>query len=248
MVRFILLALILFGQLAMVPPLAARDALAAVASNFLTPAERLAAAYRKASGHVVRLSAGSTGKLYAQIRHGGPFDMFLAADQERPRLLEEQGLAVAGSRFTFAIGRLALIRADGGEAGPEYLKALTFRRFAIANPKLAPYGLAAEQALSALGVIGEVRGRLVYGENISQTLAMVATGNAEAGLVALSMARGPHWEIPAALHEPMRQDAVLLVRAAENEAARGFLTFLRSPEGQAAIRAFGYDTDGGARD
>lgn len=248
MVRLLLHTFMLVCFSALPLPAAGADALAAVASNFLKPAEQLAAAFQAESGHRVRLSAGSTGKLYAQISHGGPFDLFLSADEARPGLLEAEGLAVAGSRFTYAVGRLALIRSAGGEVGPDYLKAGGFRRLAIANPKLAPYGVASKQALRTLGFWEQMEPRLVYGENISQALAMVATGNAEAGLVAFSMVSGLHWKVPATLHEPVRQDVVLLKRAAKNEAARGFLAYLRSAEGQAAIRGFGYDTDGAARD
>ncbi len=245
--RFVLF-LFLTWVMAAPRPLAAAEALAAVAANFAKPVERLIADYEAASGHRIRATLGSTGKLYAQIAHGGPFDLFLAADQARPERLVAEELAVPDSRFTYAVGRLALIRSDGGQVGANLLRKADFRRLAIANPKLAPYGLAAEQTLAGLGLLDSLRGKLVFGENIGQTILMVTTGNAEAGLVALSLVSEPsdarsYWLVPADLHEPIRQDAVLLARAKGNPAAEGFLAYLRSPEGREAIQRYGYDTD-----
>lgn len=221
----------------------AAEALAAVAANFAKPVEALAARFQAETGHTIKVSLGSTGKLYAQIANGAPFDLFLAADQARPEKAEAEGLAVPGSRFTYASGRLALIRSDGGEPSLDFLKEGAFRHLAIANPKLAPYGLAAEQAMSGLGLLEQLRPKLVFGENIGQTFAMAATGNAEAGFVALSQVTGPRWVVPADLHAPIHQDAVLLTRSADNEAAKGFLAYLRSEEGRQIIRGFGYDTE-----
>lgn len=243
MVRILLLALFT-ACLAQPLPLAAAEALAAVAANFARPAEQLAARFERDSGHRVRLALGSTGKLYAQIVRGGPYDLFLAADAERPARLVADGRAVRASQVTYAVGRLALIRHDDRRPSPAWLAAGDFRRLAIANPRLAPYGLAAEQALHGLGLAATLRPKLVFGENIGQAFALVATGNAEAGLVALAQVEArQHWLVPAALHAPIRQDAVLLVRGAGNPAAEGFLAYLRTDAAQAAIAAFGYGGD-----
>ena len=241
---------ILAVLLTVLPPTAsaAGEALAAVASNFAKPVERLVADSGDRTGHRVRLSLGSTGKLYSQIVHGGPFDLFLAADQARPARLLADGLAVAGSQSTYALGRLVLVRADGGTAAPAILRQDGFRRLAIANPKLAPYGVAAEQAIDALGLTARLRGKLVFAENIAQAAAMVATGNAEAGLIAASLVSGPAWPVPAHLHAPIRQDAVLLMRGRNNPAAMGFIAYLQSAEGRATIRAFGFGEDRPAND
>ena len=222
----------------------------AVATNFLEAIDLLAPEFEAQSGIRVVATPHSTGKLYAQIVHGAPFDVFLSADQHRPRLLERQGLAVAGSRFTYAIGRIALWSPDPariGDDGAAILRAGEFRRLAIANPDLAPYGAAAREALMKLDVWSSVEDRLVFGENIGQTFAVVATGNAEMGVVALSYARsrrntspGSHWEIPRQLYAPIRQDAVLLPRALQNLAAAKFVTFLRSAQTLVTIRNLGY--------
>ena len=212
------------------------DVLVAVAANFVRPAERLAADFADLHGSDVALVAGSTGKLYAQIRHGAPFDVFLAADQRRPALLEDEGLALAGSRFTYAVGRLALWSGhDGLQLHADTMRLGEYRKLAIANPELAPYGQAAREVLSRLGSLDRAQGRLVTAESVGQAFALVATGNADLGLVAAAQAqhagRGSLWLIPAALHEPIRQDAVMLARARDNAAAAAFLGFLRSDAG-----------------
>ncbi|MGH8194802.1 MAG: molybdate ABC transporter substrate-binding protein [Woeseiaceae bacterium] len=231
----------------------AAEALVAVASNFTEALEQLEAGFEEASGHRLTVTAASTGMLYAQIRSGAPFDVFLAADQERPRLLQEEGDAVPGSRFTYAIGRLTLwsthpgfIGADGAET----LRAARFRTLAIANPDLAPYGMAARETLEALGLQETLNDRIVMGENIGQTHAMVATGNAELGFVALSSvvsprneSEGSRWDVPQELYTPIRQDAVLLTRAADNPAARDFLAYLEGADARAVIRDFGYGVE-----
>lgn len=193
---------------------------------------------------------GSTGKLYAQILHGAPFDILLAADQERPLLLERAGLAVPGSRRTFAIGRLTLWSADPERVQgdvPELLAAGSFRRLAMANPDLAPYGAAAREVLTGLGLYGALDKKIVTAENIGQTYAMVATGNAEIGFVAASGVRstgeGSRWDVPADLHAPIRQDAVLLSRAENNVAALAFLDFLQTDGARAIISGYGYGVD-----
>jgi molybdate transport system substrate-binding protein len=231
-------------------PAAGKEAMVAVAANFSEVAERLARDYERESGHKLILVAGSTGKLHAQITHGAPFDVFLSADPASPERLEREGLAVAGSRFTYAIGRLTLWSAEPGRLGGDAaatLKQGKFRRLAIANPALAPYGAAAQQTLESLGLWERSKERIVMGETVGQAYALVASGNAELGFVALSYVlsprhetRGSRWDVPQELYAPIRQDAVLLQRGAGNPAARGFLDFLRSGKAQAALATYGY--------
>ena len=226
----------------------AEETIVAVAANASEAVETLAAEFERESGHRVTVTVGSTGKLYAQILHGAPFDVFLAADQDRPRLLLEQGTAVEGSRVTYALGRLVLWSPDSAvEANANTLSEGAFRRLAIANPDLAPYGAAARDALRGLGLWEGLHPKIVVGENIGQSFAMVASGNAELGFVALSSVlspRNPHpgsrWEPPAHLYTPIRQDAVLLSRAEGNAAALAFHRFLGSPRARAVIESYGY--------
>lgn len=231
-------------------PVLAETALIAVAANFAEVMERLESDFESQSPHAITVASGSTGKLYAQIEAGAPFDVLLAADQARPILLEQSGLAVPGTRFTYASGRLALWSADPGRVGVDGAALLRdggFRRLALANPALAPYGAAAVEALRALGAYDALRSRFVLGENVGQAHAMVATGNAEIGLVALSLVLSPrnqgagsHWEVPAALYTPIHQEAILLTRAEDNSAARDLLAYLRRPGVREVIRGFGY--------
>lgn len=228
----------------------AAEATIAVATNFLRPAEALEAVFEERTGRQVALVSGSTGKLAAQILAGAPFDALLAADQDRPALLERKGLGRAGSRFTYALGRLALWSADPDRIADDGAAALAgdFRRLGMANPALAPYGLAARQVIEALGLAEALEGRIVLGENVGQAHAMVATGNAELGLVALSGLLGPEpggsmWVVPAELHAPIRQDAVLLARAPDDGDAAAFLDFLRSEEARRLIAGWGYGTE-----
>lgn len=213
----------------------------AVASNFVVPAKLLAREFEASSRHDVVLLSGSTGKHAAQIKHGLQVDVFLAADSARPRWLEKQGLAVAGSRFTYAIGRLALWQPSTNSVGKEAL--LTGQgRLAIANPKLAPYGAAAIQVLKALEVYQHWQAKLVRGENIAQAYQFVHTGNADLGLVAasqLNQSSQDSWLVPAELHSPIEQQAVLL---SDCEAARIFYAFLQSEKALELIRQHGYDT------
>lgn len=244
------LALALVAGLALPVPAAGGEATVAVAANFAEVVERLEERYERETGHALTVAIGSTGKLYAQIANGAPFDVFLAADQARPQRLEKEGLAVTASRFTYATGRLTLWSREPGRVGSDGAATLEegdFRLLAIANPELAPYGAAARRALESLGLWQGLRGKLVMGETIGQAHAMVASGNAELGLVALSYlvsprneVRGSRWDVPADLYPPIRQDAVLLKRAAGNAAARGFLDFLRSQEAKDLIEAYGY--------
>lgn len=226
----------------------AEEATVAIAANFAEPMERLEAMFERRSGHALKPVIGSTGKLYAQITNGAPFDVLLAADRERPARLEEDGHGLAGSRFTYALGRLALWSADPDLIeGEQTLRAGSFRHLAIANPKLAPYGLAARQTLEALGLWQHLQPKVVRGENVGQAFQMVETANAELGLIALSYVMsarnatsGSRWDVPADLHEPIRQDAILLEHGADNSAARAFLDFVRQPEAQAVLERFGY--------
>lgn len=247
MIRFVLSLLLVVS---FAGPAAAGEAVVAVAANFSEVAERLAKDFERESGHRLTFVAGSTGKLYAQIANGAPFDAFLAADQESPGRLEKEGLAFAGSRFTYATGRLTLWSGEPGRIGRDGAATLRqgkFRRLAIANPALAPYGAAAQRTLESLGLWQRFKDRIVMGETIGQAHALVATGNAELGFVALSSVlsprnetRGSRWDVPSDLHAPIHQDAVLLARGAKNPAARAFLGFLRSPKAKAVIATYGY--------
>lgn len=223
----------------------------AVAANFAAPAKRIAAEFEQATGHKAQLSFGATGKFYAQIRNGAPFEVLLSADDATPARLEQDGAAVAGSRFTYAIGRLALWSARPGvvEAGGEVLKGGAFRHLALANPRLAPYGAAAVEVLTALKLHDTLRAKFVQGENIAQTHQFVASGSAELGFVALSqvfrdgrIAEGSGWVVPAELHAPIRQDAVLLEKGRGKAAAAAWLHFLRGDKARAVIAAYGYET------
>lgn len=220
----------------------------AVASNFADAMQELAGRYEQQSGHKIILAFGSTGKHYAQIKHGAPFSAFFAADVERPEQLEEEGLAVAGSRFTYAIGKLVLWspRADYVDPAGKVLEQGDFRHLALANPKLAPYGKAAREVLERRGLWRVLQDRLVRGENIGQAFQFVKSSNAELGFVAWSQVNRPGkpmigswWEIPQALYSPIEQQAVLLE---DNPVARDFLTFARSEAALEIIRAHGYGT------
>jgi molybdate transport system substrate-binding protein len=226
----------------------AESATVAVAANFVRPAEALKRAFEERGEHRVTIVSGSTGQLFAQITNAAPFDVLLSADTEHPDRLVDAGLGDGAQRFTYAIGKLALFTRDAAKFEPLGMQALArtdYRWLAIANPELAPYGLAAEQALRKLGLWELLQARIVRGQSIAQTFAMAETRNADLALVALSQVveyRGAsaHMEVPADLYEPIRQDAVLLTRAAANPAARAFLVFLREPAAAPAIEAFGY--------
>jgi molybdate transport system substrate-binding protein len=222
----------------------------AVAANFVPVLAVLAADFEpRTARHVVSIP-GSTGSLYAQIRNGAPFDVFLAADTLHPGLLLRERLAVPGTRFTYAEGRLALWSADPNRPGGGLESALAapdVRHVAIANPRTAPYGRAAAQALRALGLWDRLLPKLVYGENVGQTLRFADSKAAELGFVALSQvldpslaSRGRHWIVPASLYDRLLQDAVLLLPGATNDGAREFLAALRTPEALAIFERFGY--------
>lgn len=228
----------------------AGDVQVAVAANFAAPMEKIAADFAADTGHKAVVASGSTGKFYTQIKNGAPFEVLLAADDETPKKLEAEGLAVAGSSRTYAIGKLALYSAKPGyvDAQGEVLKKGTFQHLSVANPKLAPYGAAGMETLKALGLEQTLAPRIVQGENIAQAFQFVATGNAELGFVALSQisnpaqpAAGSWWVVPASLYTPIRQDAVLLKKGEGQAAAAALLEYLKSDKARAVIRSFGYE-------
>lgn len=229
-------------------PVFAAEVHIAVAANFTGVSRKIAPLFEKTTGYRTRISYGSTGKLFTQIENGAPFDVFLAADTRRPARAEAEGLAVPGSRFIYARGKLVLWSAkqDAFSGGESYLQNSAFRHIAIANPKTAPYGLAAQQVMEHLGVWKNIQSRLVRGESISQTFEFVATGNAEAGFVAWSQVRawkknpGTIWVIPANDYAPIDQAAVLLKKGENNPAARAWLVFLRSTAARKLIKDAGY--------
>ena len=227
----------------------AEEVRVAVASNFASAAEVIARRFEETSEHRVVLVFGSTGKHYAQILNGAPFEAFLAADERHPRLLEAEGIAVPGSRFTYAKGRLVLWSLEEGyvDAEGRVLEQGDFRHLAIANPRLAPYGAAAQEVLQNRGLWDELQRSLVRGENIGQTFQFVRTGNAEMGLVALSqlmsegqmLVQGSHWTVPEELHSPILQQAILL---RDTEATRAFVNYVRTDEARSILRSYGYET------
>lgn len=222
----------------------------AVAANFTAPMKLIAAEFEKSSGHKAHLSFGSTGKFYAQIKNGAPFEILLAADNETPLKLEQEGMGVAGSRSTYAIGKLVLWSADTVfvDTKGEVLKKGEYKHIAVANPRLAPYGAAAQEVLNKLGLSSAVEPKLVQGENIAQTYQFIKSGNAELGFVALSqvyeagkLKEGSGWIIPGDLYTPIRQDALVLTRGKDNPAAAELMKFMKSAHAQAVIKSFGYD-------
>ncbi|WP_312511001.1 molybdate ABC transporter substrate-binding protein [Massilia sp.] len=222
----------------------------AVAANFAGPMEKLAAEFQKDTGHKAVVATGATGKFYAQIRNGAPFEVLLAADDETPARLEKEGQVVAGSRFTYAVGRLVLWSAKDNyvDAAGNVLKTGDFKHLSIANPKTAPYGAAAISTLERLGLRDKLQPRFVQGENIAQAWQFASTGNAELGFVAQSQVwrdgkftSGSGWIVPASMHDPIRQDAALLNKGGNNPAAQALLQYLRSDKAKALIRTFGYE-------
>lgn len=228
-------------------PAAAGEVKVAVAANFTAVMKEIASAFEAATGHTLVASYGSSGKIYAQIKHGAPFEVFLSADQERPRMLEEEG--VGSGRFTYAVGRLVLWSADSGLVDGEgaVLRSGDFKRLAIANPVTAPYGVAAMQVIGNLGLTDALESKLVRGDNIAQAYQFVATRNAELGFIALAQVAlepsGSRWPVPAELHDPIRQDAVLLDKGRDNPAAAALMEYLRGPEARAVIERFGYGVE-----
>jgi len=228
----------------------AADILVAVASNFAAPMRDIATRFEADTGHVARLSTGSSGMFYAQIHTGAPFHVFFSADQARPAALERDGMVVPGSRFTYASGALVLWSRDPGVAVAQarVLREGGYKRLALANPKLAPYGMAAVQVLERLDLVEATRGRWVQGENIAQTYQFVHSGNADVGFVALSQLiatgglTGSAWPVPAELYSPIRQDAVRLRTGEHNVAAKALMQYLRGAPARDIIQSYGYST------
>lgn len=227
----------------------AQDALVAVASNFAPTLDAIVEAFQAQDGHRITVASGASGKIYAQIRHGAPFDAFLSADQAKPAALVAAGLALPDSRFSYALGALVLWSADPARVDPlgQVLSRGDFRHLALANPRLAPYGVAALEVLQALNLLEATRLRWVLGENIAQAYQFVHSGNAELGLVARAqvwregrLTGGSAWAVPASLHAPIRQDAVLLQAGRDNPAARALLQFLRGEQARRIIESQGY--------
>jgi len=226
----------------------------AVAANFSAPIKQLATEFEITSGHTVTLSFGSSGKFYAQILHGAPFEVFLSADQAKPIALEEQAMIVPNSRITYAIGALVLwsSKPDLIDQSASILSSQHFNKLALANPRLAPYGAAAVEVLEVLKRRATTESRWVQGENIAQTFQFVSSGNADLGFVALSQIiattaagsawAGSYWLVPAEYHRPIRQDAVLLANAKDSAAAKAFMVFLQSPTAKSIIESYGYTT------
>ena len=222
----------------------------AVAANVTAPMRKIAQAFAQDTGHTAALAFGSTGKFYTQIKNGAPFQVLLAADDTTPTRLEKEGLAVVGTRFTYATGRLVLWSKTPGLVDDQgaVLRKGTFTHIALADPKLAPYGTAALQTLDQLGLTAALQARMVQGENIAQAYQFVATGNAALGFVAVSqvmvqgrLMEGSAWVVPAHWHAPLRQDAVLLASGKDKPAALALLAYLKGDKARAILRAFGYE-------
>lgn len=228
----------------------AKEVGVAVAANFQSTLKMIATEFERNTGHRVRISSGSSGKFFAQIQHGAPFDVFFSADVARPKLLEEAGLTVPGSRFTYAAGRLTLWSSNPSmlkKDGPSVLSDGQFTHLAIANPKTAPYGAAAIQTLKKLGLWNHVKKRIVQGENIGQTFHFVFSENAPLGFVARAQVldpkirgRGSRWDVPEDFHEPLLQQAVLLLHGKKNEAAQAFLKYVQGEQARTIIEQFGF--------
>ena len=221
----------------------------AVAANFTAPIQAIAKDFEKDTGHKLVAAFGATGQIYTQIKNGAPYEVFLSADDSTPAKLEQEGDTVKGSRFTYATGTLALWSAKEGyvDGNGDVLKGNAFEHLSIANPKTAPYGLAATQVLAKLGLTDATKAKLVEGQSISQAYQFVSTGNAELGFVALSqiykdgkVSNGSAWIVPAQLHDPIKQDAVILNKGKDNVAAKALVEYLKGPKAAAVIKSFGY--------
>lgn len=221
----------------------------AVAANFSAPMQKIAKAFEQDTGHKAQLAFGATGKFYAQIKNGAPFAVLLAADDETPTRLEKEGLAMAGTRFTYAVGRLALWSKQPNfvDDKGEILRSNRFEKLAIADPKLAPYGAAAMEVIQRMGVQPNVTPKIVQGDSIGQSYQFVSTENAQLGFVALSqisidgrLTQGSAWVVPQSLHTPLKQDAVLLKAGKDNAAALALLKYLQSDAAKTIIRGYGY--------
>ena len=227
----------------------ADEVIVAVAANFAAPLTKIGEGFTAATGHTLKVSVGATGKFYAQIVAGAPFEVLIAADDETPQKLIDEGHAAAGSAFTYAIGRLVLWSAQSGLVDDQgaVLASGKFTHLAIANPKLAPYGQAATEVLKSRGLMNALASKLVTAESITQTYQFIATGNAELGFVALSQvtapgkpATGSYWLVPASLYAEIRQNAVLLKAGEKNAAAKALMSYFRGPAAKGVIEAYGY--------
>ena len=232
--------------------LRAEQALVAVAANFSAPMQQIALAFQKDTGHQLKLSFGATGGIYAQIKNGGPFDVFLSADQLTPQKIEAEGLGVPQTRFTYATGQLVLWSKQDGlvDDKGQVLRSKNIQRIALANPKLAPYGAAALEAMTQLGLLDELKPKLVQGDNIAQTYQFVSTQNAQLGFVALSqvfadgkITSGSSWVLPSSLYKPILQDAILLKNGKDNSAAKALMLYMKGDKAKEMIKRFGYLTD-----
>lgn len=222
----------------------------AVAANFSKTMQSLVTEFAKKSDYQIALSFGSSGKFYAQIKQGAPYELFFSADQAKPNALQQDGLVVAGSRFTYAIGRLAVwsSRSDFVNKIETKLKQGSFKKLALANPKLAPYGAASLEVLRYLGLIDSTQSKWVIGENVAQTFQFVSSSNADLGFIALSQLlgntklakQGTYWLVPDNMHQPIKQDVVLLSKAAKSQGAKAFLDFMHTAKAQSIIADFGY--------
>jgi len=244
--RDILFALITLPTVGFSAPALAADTQVAVAANFTEPAKEIAAGFEKTTGHKAVLAFGASGAFYTQISHGAPFEVFLSADAERPTKTEKDGLAVPGTRFTYAIGQLVLYSATPGlvDGKGAVLKSDKFEKIAIADPATAPYGVAAIETMQKLGVHEVLKPKIVTGSSIAQTYQFISTGAAQLGFVALSQVvsvpGGSRWIVPAKLHTPIDQQAVLLKTGEKNPGAVAFMKFMKSPEAIAIIKRYGY--------
>ena len=244
-----LLSLLLVALSAVCTRADAGDVSVAVAANFTAPMNQIAAAFAQDTGHRAVLSFGATGKFYAQIKNGAPFEVLLAADQDTPARLEQEGQTVAGSRFTYATGKLVLWSKQSGlvDDKAEVLRTGNFEKIAVADPKLAPYGAAAMEVIDKLGLRQTLGPKIIQGENISMAYQWIATGNAALGFVSLSqiiadgkILEGSAWIVPSSLHAPIRQDAVALGNSKDNPAAAALLAYLRGERARSIIKSFGY--------
>ncbi|WP_413936057.1 molybdate ABC transporter substrate-binding protein [Nitrospira sp. BLG_1] len=232
-----------------VTPAFADQVLVAVAANFIPPFREIATEFEKATGHAVRVAAGSSGNFYSQIKNGAPFDVFLSADMERPKLLEDEGLGVKDSRFTYAIGRLVLWSPNPDLIkGKETLRSRNYKRLALANPKTAPYGVAAMQVMQKLELWDSLQPHIVMGESLGQTMGFIESGNAQLGFIALSQVldpkikgQGSRWAVPTNLYQPIKQDVILLTKGNDNAAAKALMEFLGSPKSKIIIERYGYE-------
>jgi molybdate transport system substrate-binding protein len=244
MIRALLLLLLAAGSAG------AAQVQVAVAANMAAPMRQIAAGFARATGHEAVLAIGSTGRFYAQVRSGAPFEVLLAADQATPAKLEQEGFAVPGTRFTYAVGRLALWSADAGavDAQGQVLQQAPRGQLAVADPRVAPYGAAAMETLTRLGVLAAWQPRLVQGDSTAQAFQFTATGNAALGFVALAqvmadgrITRGSAWIVPARYHAPLRQDAVVLNPGRANPAAAALVSYLKGEAARATLRGYGYE-------